>query len=129
MTNAGPNLPRAPRAHRTLCLTVRAVRATEEKATTLCDDLQLLCAHLRANPDALSPFIKPEYLQSFRRIERYVIDDAIDIANIIDTRKAKQQRAKSLSAVSPLIKTCWLFLKTISIDFAPIALFQGCYKL
>ncbi|MEM7531683.1 MAG: ATP-dependent helicase [Chloroflexota bacterium] len=40
-------------------------------------------AYLRANPDALSPFIKPEYLQNFRRIERYVIDDAIDIANSV----------------------------------------------
>jgi DNA helicase-2/ATP-dependent DNA helicase PcrA len=36
--------------------------------------------YLRSNPDALAPFIKPENLQQPQRIERYLIDDAIDIA-------------------------------------------------
>ncbi|MEM7127369.1 MAG: ATP-dependent helicase [Chloroflexota bacterium] len=38
-------------------------------------------AYLQSNPDFLSAFIQPDYLQNFRRIERYVLDDAIDIAN------------------------------------------------
>jgi DNA helicase-2/ATP-dependent DNA helicase PcrA len=36
--------------------------------------------YLRSNPDALAPFIKPENLQQAQRIERYLIEDAIDIA-------------------------------------------------
>ena len=38
-------------------------------------------AYIQTNPDFLSAFIQPDYLQNFRRIERYVLDDAIDIAN------------------------------------------------
>jgi DNA helicase-2/ATP-dependent DNA helicase PcrA len=44
--------------------------------------------YLRSNPDALAPFIKPENLQQAQRIERYLIDDAIDIAtNLIRVAK------------------------------------------
>ena len=37
--------------------------------------------YLRSEPDFLGPYIKPEFLQNFRRIERYVLADAIDMAN------------------------------------------------
>ncbi|MEZ4584189.1 MAG: hypothetical protein R3A10_21585 [Caldilineaceae bacterium] len=34
-------------------------------------------------PETFAPYIDPDYLQNFRRIERYVIDDAIDMANTV----------------------------------------------
>ena len=37
--------------------------------------------YLRTRPDALSAFIQPEYLQNYRRIERYVLADALEIGN------------------------------------------------
>ncbi len=49
--------------------------------------------YLRSNPDFLGPFIKPEFLQSFRRIERYVLADAIDMANNF-IRVAKELQAE-----------------------------------
>jgi DNA helicase-2/ATP-dependent DNA helicase PcrA len=48
-------------------------------------------SYLRTHPDALSPYIKPEFLQRFRNIERTVTDDAIEIANAV-IRKAKDER-------------------------------------
>ena len=38
---------------------------------------------LRTVPETFAPYIDPDYLQNFRRIERYVIDDAIDMANTV----------------------------------------------
>ncbi len=38
-------------------------------------------SYLRREPDALGPFIKPENLQQFQRIERYVVEDVVDLAN------------------------------------------------
>jgi len=38
-------------------------------------------AYLNSHPDVLTAFIQPDYLQNYRRIERYVLDDAIEIAN------------------------------------------------
>jgi DNA helicase-2/ATP-dependent DNA helicase PcrA len=56
-------------------------------------------AYLRMHPDALSPFIQPQYLQNPRRIERSVIFDAIDIANIfIRIGKELQVEPHELSA-------------------------------
>ncbi|MCB0106580.1 MAG: ATP-dependent helicase [Caldilineaceae bacterium] len=40
-------------------------------------------AYLRTHPDLFAPYIKPEFLQNFRRIERYLLDDAIDLANLV----------------------------------------------
>ena len=34
-------------------------------------------AYLRVNPQVFAPFIEPDYLQNFRRIERYVIDPVV----------------------------------------------------
>lgn len=51
-------------------------------------------AYLRTHPDALSAFIQPEYLQNFRRIERYVLDDAMEIANAT-IRIAKELRVQA----------------------------------
>jgi len=48
--------------------------------------------YLSAHPDALAPFIKPEFLDNPRRIERYLLDDALEIANAV-IRIAKNQRA------------------------------------
>jgi len=54
--------------------------------------------YLRSNPDALAPFIKPENLQQAQRIERYLIDDAIDIAtNFIRVAKELPAQAHELA--------------------------------
>lgn len=50
-------------------------------------------AYLRTHPDLFAPFIKPEFLQNFRRIERYLLDDAIDIANLV-IRVGKELRVE-----------------------------------
>lgn len=47
--------------------------------------------YLSAHPDALAPFIKPEFLDNPRRIERYLLDDALEIANAV-IRIAKNER-------------------------------------
>ena len=46
-------------------------------------------SYLRNFPEALAPYILPDFLQNFRRIERYVLDDARDIVNLI-IRVAKE---------------------------------------
>jgi DNA helicase II / ATP-dependent DNA helicase PcrA len=54
--------------------------------------------YLRSNPDALAPFIKPENLQQSQRIERYLIEDAIDIAtNFIRVAKELPAQAHELA--------------------------------
>ncbi len=50
-------------------------------------------AYLRTHPDVFSPYILPEFLQNFRRIERYLLDDAIDIANLV-IRVGKELRVE-----------------------------------
>ncbi len=40
-------------------------------------------SYLRIHPEVFTPFIQPDYLQNFRRIERYVIADAEEIANTV----------------------------------------------
>ncbi|MEZ4677716.1 MAG: ATP-dependent helicase [Caldilineaceae bacterium] len=50
-------------------------------------------AYLRQHPDVFSPYIQPEFLQNFRRIERYVLDDAIDLANLV-IRVGKELRVE-----------------------------------
>ncbi len=47
--------------------------------------------YLRTHPDALTPFINPDYLARFRSIERDLQDTAIDIANSV-IRLAKELR-------------------------------------
>ena len=49
-------------------------------------------AYLRANPDVFSSFIQPQYLQNPRAIEKYLLDDALDLANTV-IRLAKELRA------------------------------------
>jgi DNA helicase II / ATP-dependent DNA helicase PcrA len=50
-------------------------------------------SYLRTHPEAFTPYIQPGYLQNFRSIEKYVLEDAIDIANAV-IRLAKEQRAE-----------------------------------
>jgi DNA helicase-2/ATP-dependent DNA helicase PcrA len=50
-------------------------------------------AYLRTQPDLFSPYLHPDFLQNFRRIERYVIDDAIDVANLV-IRVGKELRVE-----------------------------------
>jgi len=50
-------------------------------------------SYLRSHPDALAPYIKPEFVQQPRRIERFVVDDAIEIANMV-IRLAKELPAQ-----------------------------------
>ncbi len=47
--------------------------------------------YLNQHPDVFAPFIKPEFLDNPRRIERYLLDDALEIANAV-IRIAKNQR-------------------------------------
>ncbi len=44
---------------------------------------EAVLGYLRVFPEAFAPYIRPDFLQNFRRIERYVIDDAVDIANTV----------------------------------------------
>jgi DNA helicase-2/ATP-dependent DNA helicase PcrA len=54
--------------------------------------------YLRSNPDALAPYIKPENLQQAQRIERYLIEDAIEIAtNFIRVAKELPVQAHELA--------------------------------
>jgi DNA helicase-2/ATP-dependent DNA helicase PcrA len=48
-------------------------------------------SYLRTHPDALAPFIQPQYLQNIRSIERYLLQDAVDIANSV-IRLGKERR-------------------------------------
>lgn len=50
-------------------------------------------SYLRTHPDALAPLIQPQYLQNIRSIERYLPEDAIDIANAV-IRLAKERRVE-----------------------------------
>lgn len=49
-------------------------------------------SYLRNHPDTFAAYIKPQYLQNPRAIERALQDDAIDIANSV-IRFAKERRA------------------------------------
>jgi DNA helicase-2/ATP-dependent DNA helicase PcrA len=50
-------------------------------------------AYLRTHPDFMGAYILPDYLQNFRRIERYVLSDALEIANSV-IRVAKELRSQ-----------------------------------
>lgn len=50
---------------------------------------EAVLAYLRANPDVFGAYIQPNYLQNIRSIERYLVDDAIDLANRV-IRLAKE---------------------------------------
>ncbi len=49
-------------------------------------------SYTRTHPELFAPYIKPEFLRNQRRIDRYLIDDAVDIANIV-IRVAKELQA------------------------------------
>ncbi|MCB0046994.1 MAG: ATP-dependent helicase [Caldilineaceae bacterium] len=51
-------------------------------------------AYMQTNPDVFGPFILPEYLQNPRRIERYLLADAVDLANNL-IRVAKELRVEA----------------------------------
>lgn len=63
----------------------------ERTATEIKRDAVL--AYLRTHPDLFSPYLQPDFLQNFRRIERYVLEDAIDIANLV-IRVGKELRVE-----------------------------------
>jgi DNA helicase-2/ATP-dependent DNA helicase PcrA len=50
---------------------------------------EAVLSYLRTHPDVFAPFIKPEFLQQPRRIERPLLEDAIDLANLV-IRVAKE---------------------------------------
>jgi len=50
-------------------------------------------AYMRTHPDLFSAYILPDFLQNFRRIERYLLDDAIDLANLV-IRVGKELRVE-----------------------------------
>jgi len=60
-------------------------------------------SYLRNNPDALGPLIKPENLQHFQRIERYVVEDVVDLANNM-IRVAKELHAQPHELMQSLQK-------------------------
>ena len=49
--------------------------------------------YLQSHPDTFGPFLKPEYLQNPRRIERVLRQDAVEIVEAV-IRTAKELRAK-----------------------------------
>ncbi len=48
--------------------------------------------YLQSHPDIFGPFLKPEHLRNPRRIERYLFQDAVEIAEAV-IRTAKELRA------------------------------------
>lgn len=50
-------------------------------------------SYLRTHPEAFTPYIQPQFLQNFRSVEKYVLEDAIDIANTT-IRLAKELRVE-----------------------------------
>ncbi len=68
-------------------------------------------SYLRLNPDTLSAFIDPDYLRNFRSIEKYVLEDAIDIANSV-IRVAKELRVEPFHLQAKLrnIRGTWPLL-------------------
>lgn len=58
-------------------------------------------SYLRTHPDALTPYINPDYLPRFRSIERDLQDTAIDIANNV-IRLAKELRLEPFQLRSRL---------------------------
>lgn len=68
-------------------------------------------AYLRQNPDFLSAFITPDYLRNFRSIEKYVTEDALDIANNV-IRVAKELRVEPFQLQSRLrgVRGTWPLL-------------------
>ncbi len=50
-------------------------------------------SYLRTQPDLFAPYLHPDFVQNFRRIERYIIDDALDIANLV-IRVGKELRVE-----------------------------------
>ncbi|CAN5823296.1 ATP-dependent helicase [soil metagenome] len=59
--------------------------------------------YLRQHPEAFASYIQPDFLQNFRRIEKYVIEDAIDIANTT-IRVAKELRVQPHELLAKLRK-------------------------
>lgn len=58
-------------------------------------------AYLRNNPDVFTSYIQPAYLQNPRSVERYLLDDAIDLANAI-IRTAKEEGGEPHEWISRL---------------------------
>jgi DNA helicase-2/ATP-dependent DNA helicase PcrA len=52
---------------------------------------EAVLSYLRTHPDVFAPFIQPQFLQNFRSIEKYLLEDAIDMANAV-IRMAKERR-------------------------------------
>lgn len=51
-------------------------------------------SYLQTHPDIFGPYVKPEFLDNPRRIERYLIDDALEIVNgIIRVAKNRKRTA------------------------------------
>jgi DNA helicase-2/ATP-dependent DNA helicase PcrA len=68
--------------------------------------------YLRTHPDALSPFILPEFLAKFRSIERYVSDDAVEIAtNAISVAKDRRFDPQRLQAALQRQSGTWPLLE------------------
>ncbi len=64
---------------------------------------EAVIAYLQLNPDAFSAFIQPDYLQNYRRIERHVLTDAVDLANNF-IRVAKELRVEPATLAANLEK-------------------------
>lgn len=73
-------------------------------------------AYLRTHPDLFSPYLHPDFLQNFRRIERYVLEDALDIANLVIVGKELRVEPYALQAgacaSNPVRGRCWTLVCT-----------------
>jgi DNA helicase-2/ATP-dependent DNA helicase PcrA len=73
----------------------------ERTATEIKRDAVL--AYLRTNPDLFAPYLQPDFLQNFRRIERYIEEDAVEIANLV-IRMGKELRIEPYALQAQLRK-------------------------
>ena len=62
---------------------------------------EAVSSYLQTHPDALGPYIKPEFLDNPRRIERYLFDDAQEIAQTV-IRRAKDLRTDAITLSNQL---------------------------
>ncbi len=87
---------------------------------------EAVSSYLQTHPDALGPYIKPEFLDNPRRIERYLFDDAQEIAQAV-IRRAKDLRTDAItlsnqleqqSGTWPLLAFGFTYIQGLSARFA-----------
>lgn len=72
---------------------------------------EIVLNYLSSHPDALAPFIKPDFLANPRGIDRYLTEDAQEIANaVIRTAKNRRMDAARLRNARSQLRGTWPLL-------------------